>query len=123
MKKRIMLVDDSCAVFEILKRFLEGSEYEIVTHCKCGEDALSRYGEVKPDLVLMDIVMPGMNGLEAGRELKRQWADARILIVSAMDDDDIRAEAASICCDGVYQKPFECSSLLKAINAAMTDIT
>lgn len=121
MKNSIMLVDDSRAVFEMLKRLLVGSEYEIVAHCMSGEEALSRYGDVFPDLVIMDIVMPGASGLETSREIKTQWPDARILIVSALDDDSVRSEAMSIGCAGVYQKPLERNSILKAINEAITD--
>jgi len=120
MKNGVMLVDDSRAAYEMLNRLLENTAFEIVAFCKSGEAALSKYGEVSPDIVIMDILMPGMNGLETSAELKRRWPEAKILIASSLDYGDIEAAAESIGCVGVYQKPFERSSFLKALQDAVS---
>ena len=65
MSKRIMVVDDSRLVRVQLGDVLEGTDYEIVAYCRSGEDAIAQYDEVKPDLVTMDIIMQGMDGLDA----------------------------------------------------------
>ena len=61
-----------------------------------------------------------MNGLETSAELKRRWPEAIILIASGLDDEGIESAAASIGCVGVYQKPYERSSLLEALQDAVS---
>ena len=70
MRKRIMLVDDSRVVYIQMKQLLAESSYEIAEYCSSGEEALEKYATVRPDLVTMDIIMPGMDGLETARILK-----------------------------------------------------
>ena len=65
MKKRIMIVDDSRLVRVQLEDVLQGTDYEAVAYCRSGEDAIEQYGTVQPDLVTMDIIMKGMDGLDA----------------------------------------------------------
>ena len=119
MQYKVLLVDDSRAVFEMLNLMMEESEFTIQAYCESGEAALAQYGDVQPDLVLMDIVMPGMSGLEASAMLKKQWPQARILLVSAWDDGSLDDEAKAIGCVGVYPKPFSYNSLLKAMREAV----
>ena len=65
MSRRIMIVDDSKLVRVQLEDVLKGTDYEVVAYCRSGEDAIERYDEVQPDLVTMDIIMQGMDGLDA----------------------------------------------------------
>lgn len=80
MKKRIMVVDDSRIMALQIRKLLENSDYEVVAYCENGEEAIARYGEVQPDLVTMDIIMPGIDGLETAqvlmyeRSYMRTWA-------------------------------------------------
>ena len=66
MSKRVMIVDDSRLVRVQLGDVLEGTDYEIAAYCRSGEDAIAQYDEVNPDLVTMDIIMQGMDGLDPG---------------------------------------------------------
>ena len=65
MKKRIMVVDDSRIMELQIRKLLEGTDYEVAAYCENGEDAIARYDEVQPDLVTMDIIMPGIPGLSS----------------------------------------------------------
>ena len=65
MKKRVMVVDDSRVMELQICKLLEGSKFEVVAYCENGEEAISRYEEIQPDIVTMDIIMPGIDGLEA----------------------------------------------------------
>ena len=79
-----------------LQKVLADTDYQVVACCQSGEDALRMYDEVKPDLVTMDILMPGMDGLEAARLLLQEHPDANVLIVSSLAYDDTINEASSI---------------------------
>lgn len=58
MGKKIMVVDDSRMIALQMQNLLEDTEYEIAAYCRNGEDALAKYGEIRPDIVTMDIIMP-----------------------------------------------------------------
>lgn len=115
MKKRIMIVDDSRVVYLQIKKLLQDTEFEIVEYCQDGESVLQAYENCRPDLVTMDIVMPGMDGLDAARLLIEKWPAARILMVSSLFYDSIIDEARKIGVKGFIYKPLEKDSLLKAL--------
>ena len=88
MKKRVMVVDDSRLVQVQLGDMLDGTDYEIAAYCRSGEDAIAQYNEINPDLVTMDIIMPGMDGLETSRAILEKYPDAKIIMVSSLAYDD-----------------------------------
>ena len=121
MGKKIMVVDDSRIVQLQLQKILSGTDYEVVACCQSGEEALSLYEQVKPDLVTMDILMPGIDGLETARQLLKAHPHARILMVSSLAYDDTINEANSIGTKGFVYKPFDRDQLLPAIQHAIGD--
>lgn len=122
-KYRIMVVDDSRVVHKEMKKMLQGSEIEIVACCRSGEEALERYEEVKPDLVTMDIVMPGMDGMEACQKMRDRWPDSNIFMVSSMAYEDIINDAAALGAKGFLFKPFTQESLLTGLRGALKLVT
>lgn len=122
-KHRIMVVDDSRVVYAEMKKMLEDSEIEIVAFCRSGEDAVEQYGEVQPELVTMDIVMPGMDGLEACQALLEKWPDARVFMVSSMAYEDMINTAASLGAKGFLFKPFTRDSLLEGLRGALKAVS
>ncbi len=86
MTIRVMLVDDHALVRMGFRMLLADAAVEVVAELDSGEQACAEYGRVKPDVVVMDISMPGMGGLEAVRRLLAQDAKARILVLSAHED-------------------------------------
>ncbi len=119
MRKRIMVVDDSRLVCVRLGDILEGTDYEIAAYCRSGEDAIARYDEVKPDLVTMDIIMQGMDGLDAAELILKEHADARIVIISSLAYDDTFERARAIGARGFVEKPFHQEKLLKVFKEAL----
>ena len=119
MAKRIMVVDDSRMIWVQMKNLLEGTEYEVAAFCRDGEEAIEQYGEVMPDLVTMDIIMPGMDGLETAQAILEEHPEARIVMVSSLAYDDTFEEAKAIGTKGFIDKPFEKERLLEVFAKAM----
>jgi two-component system, NarL family, response regulator LiaR len=88
-KLTVLIADDHPLVREALHQALDGEEdMEVVAEAGDGEEAVRLATELKPDVVVMDIVMPGLNGIEATRRLKEIAPDIAILILTAYDDDE-----------------------------------
>ena len=119
MKKRVMVVDDSRVMELQIRRLLEGSEFEVAAYCENGEEAISRYGEVQPDIVTMDIIMPGIDGLETARIILEEHPEARIVMVSSLAHDDSIHEASDIGAKSFLYKPIVKEELLRALDEAM----
>lgn len=119
MSKRIMVVDDSRLVRVQLGDVLKGTDYEIVAYCKSGEEAIEQYGEVNPDLVTMDIIMQGMDGLDASEMILKEYPDARIVMVSSLAYEDTYERAKAIGTKGFVDKPFHREQLLKVFEQAL----
>lgn len=121
MAKRVMVVDDSRMICMQMKNLLEGTDYEVAAYCRDGEEAVAQYGEIAPDLVTMDIIMPGMDGLETAQAILEDYPDARIIMVSSLAYDDTFTEAEQIGAKGFIDKPFEKEQLLEAFRKALED--
>ena len=83
MKKKLMVVDDSRIMELQICKLLEDSDFEVVAYCENGEEAIARYAEIQPDVVTMDIIMPGIDGLETAQVLLEEYPEAKILMVSS----------------------------------------
>lgn len=119
---KIMVVDDSRVIHAEMEKMLAGSDFEIAAYCRDGEEAIERYGDVLPDLVTMDIVMPGMDGMETCKALKEKWPEAQVFMVSSMAYGEIIDEAAALGAKGFLFKPFTKESLLEGLQGAMKAI-
>jgi len=85
---RVLLVDDQRLMREGLRILLElEPDIEVVGEAEDGQAALEAYAVLRPDVVLMDIRMPGMDGVEATRRLRDRWPEARVIILTTFDDD------------------------------------
>ena len=120
MKKRIMVVDDSRLVRGQLEDVLKGTDYEIAAYCRSGEDAIKQYAEVQPDLVTMDIIMQGMDGLDAAEVILKNNPQARIVMISSLAYDDTFERARAIGAKGFVDKPFHQEQLLKVFEQALS---
>jgi CheY-like chemotaxis protein len=99
----ILIVDDNRSMRRILARAVEKSAARI-WECVDGADALAAYIDHSPDLVLMDVQMPGLDGLEATRQIVGFDATARVVIVTDFDDDELRAAAREAGASGYVLK-------------------
>lgn len=122
MAKRVMVVDDSRMICMQMKNLLQDTDYEVAAYCRDGEEAVAKYGEIDPDLVTMDIIMPGMDGLEAAQAILEDYPDAKILMVSSLAYDDTFQEAEQIGAKGFIDKPFAKEKLLEAFQNALQDV-
>lgn len=119
MKKKVMIVDDSRILQIQLGKILEDTDYEMAAYCQNGEEAVEKYREILPDVVTMDIIMPGMDGLEAARTILQEYPDARIVMVSSLAYDDTLEEAREIGARSFIGKPFERDQVMEALAAAL----
>ena len=116
MSKRIMVVDDSRIVQLQMQKVLADSQYEVAVCCKNGQEAIEKYETEKPDLITMDILMPGIDCLEAARQIIEKHPDAKILMVSSLAYDDTMQEANKIGAKGFIYKPFDREQVLKCLD-------
>ena len=114
MKKKVMVVDDSRMMELQIRKLLEGTEFEVAAYCENGEEAIARYGEVQPDVVTMDIIMPGMDGLKTAQTILKEDPDARIVMVSELAYNGTFEEAKALGAKGFIGKPFGKERLLEA---------
>lgn len=113
---RIMLVDDHAVVRMGFRLLLEGSpEMKVVAEAESGEEALRTYAEVKPDVLVLDISMPGIGGLEAVSRLLAREPDARILVLSAHEDTMHPRRALKAGALGYLSKRSAAEELIQAI--------
>jgi len=121
MGKRLMVVDDSRVIEMQMQKLLADTEYEIVAYCRDGEEAIERYGEVDPDLVTMDIIMPGIDGLETAGAILKDYPFAKIVMVSSLAYDDTINEADDIGVKAFVYKPLERDKMLEAFEKALAE--
>ena len=115
-----MVVDDSRLVRVQLEDTLKGTDYEVAAYCRSGEEAIEQYAAVKPDLVTMDIIMQGMDGLDAAEIILKNNPEARIVMVSSLAYEDTFDRAKAIGTRGFVDKPFHQGQLLKVFEEALS---
>lgn len=112
-KSRIMIVDDSRVVHSQIKKCLEGEEnFEVIDCVQNGDDAIAHYQDLHPDIVTMDIVMPGIDGFATAAQILERDPQARILMVSSLVYDDTIDEAVKIGAKGFVFKPIDRKSVV-----------
>lgn len=122
MKIRLMIVDDSLFVYEEMKHMLANTDVEIVGYAKTGQEAIEIYGDVLPDIVTMDIIMPGFDGLEAAKQILARWSDAKIIMVSSLAYDQTMEDAQRIGAVDFLFKPIDKKQLEETLARATQKI-
>ena len=115
MSTTIMVVDDSPFASKQIKDIVEDNGYEVIGYAKDGEEAIELYKELKPDIVILDIIMPGLNGLETAEILKKQDPAVKILMLSSLCDAGTMEEVKSIDVKHLIPKPLEADVLLASL--------
>lgn len=118
MKKKLFIVDDSRFVFEEMKFMLHDSDFEITEYAKSGEEAIEKYDTVMPDVITMDIILPGMDGMEAAQIILEKWPQAKVVIVSSLAYDETVERSEKIGAKDFIFKPFEKDQLLASLEKA-----
>jgi len=112
---RILLADDHAVVRMGFRLLLEGAGAEVVGEADCGEAAVQAFGPLQPDLLLMDVSMPGIGGLGALERVLAHHPGARVLMLSAHDDAQIPARALRAGAGGYLSKRAHPDELLHAV--------
>jgi two-component system, NarL family, invasion response regulator UvrY len=102
---RVMVVDDSAEFLVAARSLVESVPgYRLVAEAASGEEAVERFGDATPDIVLMDIRMAGMGGIEATREILRRCAGARVVLITSQCEVDVPRDASTCGALGVLPK-------------------
>jgi two-component system chemotaxis response regulator CheY len=121
MGKRILIADDLSFIRMLQKEVLTEGGYQIVGEAANGREAVEKYRELAPDVVLLDITMPEMNGLAAMQQILAMDAGARVLICSAIGQQSMILEAIKAGARDFIVKPFKPERLAAAIARALAD--
>ena len=122
MPLSVMIVDDSMIMTQKLKVLMTELGHEVVRVCKDGPDAIRDYSLVKPDLVTMDITMPGMDGVEAMQAILERHAAARFIMVTSHGQEAMVVRAIDAGARGYVLKPVTKEALTVMINRAMGSV-
>ncbi len=111
----ILLVDDAAFMRMMLKDILTKNGYTVAGEAENGLKAIDKYRELKPDLALMDITMPEMDGLQALKKIKAEWPDAKVVMCSAMGQQAMVIEAIQSGARDFIVKPFQPDRVIEAV--------
>lgn len=115
---RVVIAEDHTVVREGTRQILESSpDIEVVGEAADGEEAIEVVGFHRPDVVILDVVMPGMNGLEAARAIKAQFPEVAILVLTAHDEDQFVFALLEAGAAGYLLKDVPREGLLEAVHA------
>ncbi len=115
MSKRVLIVDDAAFMRMMIKDILSKNGYDIVGEAENGAKAIEKYKELTPDLVVMDITMPEVDGITAVKEIKKINADSKIVMCSAMGQQAMVIESIQAGAKDFIVKPFQAERVLEAI--------
>ncbi len=115
---RLLLVDDEAPVLEVLNEYFSSQGYAVET-ASTGADALTVAQHYRPDLVLLDIRMPGMDGVEVLKKLRELDPDLAVIMVTANEDSALARETLKIGAFDYVSKPFDFGHLDRAVSAAI----
>ena len=116
-----MIADDQTILAEGIKSVLETSDQiEVIALVSDGAEAIRKIAENKPDVVLLDIRMPNMNGVVATKEIKTRWPEIKVIILTTFDDSDYILNAINYGASGYLLKDINAESLIGAVKNAMS---
>ncbi len=119
--KKILIIDDSPFIYKEVAATLEGLDYEIIGHAKSGEDGIRMAQELKPDIITLDIVMPGIDGIEAAEKLMELEPNIKIIMLSSLCDHDTVNEVESLGLKYLVSKPIEKKVLIETLEKVCSE--
>lgn len=119
MAKNILICDDAAFMRMMIKDILSKNGYEIAGEAENGVKAVEKYREVKPDLVMMDITMPEMDGIQALKKIKEEDPSATVIMCSAMGQQAMVIESIQSGAKDFIVKPFDKDRVLEAVKKAV----
>ena len=119
MAKNIMICDDAAFMRMMIKDILTKNGYNVVAEAENGAKAVEKYSDVKPDLVMMDITMPEMDGIQALKKIKELDPGATVIMCSAMGQQAMVIESIQSGAKDFIVKPFQADRVIEAVKKAM----
>ena len=116
---KILLVDDAAFMRKVIKDTLSKAGYTDLHEAVDGADAVEKYNSLKPDLVLMDITMPNMDGLEALKAIRAKDSGANVVMCSAMGQESMVMDAVRSGAKDFIVKPFKPDRVLKTVSTIL----
>ena len=116
MARRLLVTDDALIIREIIKDAATAAGWEIVGEAGNGQEAIERYRELRPDAVTLDLVMPEYDGLHALRGIVDLDPDAKVLVVSALEQTTVLKEAFKLGAFDFIVKPFDKKTLVQTLD-------
>lgn len=115
MAKNILICDDAAFMRMMIKDILTKNGYNVVGEAENGQKGVEKYNELKPDLVLMDITMPEMDGIQALKKIKEGDSSALVIMCSAMGQQAMVIESIQAGAKDFIVKPFQADRVLEAV--------
>ncbi len=119
MGKGILIVDDAAFMRMMIKDVLVKNQYEVVGEAENGAKAVEKFSELKPELVIMDITMPEMDGIEAVKKIRAIDPNAKIIMCSAMGQQAMVIEAIQAGAKDFIVKPFQPERIMEAVQKVL----
>jgi len=116
---KILIADDSDAIRLVLKDILSIGEHETVAEANDGAEAVELYKQYNPEVILLDLAMPKKDGLTVVKEVMEYDANAKIILITASDDQKIINQCLEHGAKTIISKPFDFNSVLKSITALL----
>ena len=115
MAKSVLICDDAAFMRVMIKDILTKNGYEVVGEAENGIKAVEKYTETKPDLVMMDITMPEMDGIQALKKIKELDSGATVIMCSAMGQQAMVIESIQAGAKDFIVKPFQADRVIEAV--------
>ena len=115
MAKNILICDDAAFMRMMIKDILSKNGYNVAGEAENGAKAVEKYNELKPDLVLMDITMPEMDGIQALKKIKENDPSASVIMCSAMGQQAMVIESIQAGAKDFIVKPFQADRVIEAV--------
>lgn len=119
MGKSILIVDDAAFMRMMIKDILSKNGYEVIGEAENGAKAIEKYKEMSPDLVIMDITMPEVDGITAVREIRKMDPNSKIIMCSAMGQQAMVIESIQAGARDFIVKPFQADRVIEAVRKAL----
>ena len=119
MDKGVLIVDDALFMRSVLLDILEEAGYEIVGDAATGEEALAQFRRFKPALVTLDLIMPGLPGMDVLKEILKIDPAANVIVISAVGQESLVKEVLGLGAKGFIVKPFKNEQVLEEVKQVL----
>ncbi|MFO1471066.1 MAG: response regulator [Turneriella sp.] len=118
-KKRVLIVDDSGYMRQVIRRHLESKGFEVIGEASDGSEVMALAESLKPDLITMDLSMKNLGGIDATKLVKKALPDTKVIVVSALGESRFIKEAVAAGAHDFIIKPFTEDRLISSVKSAL----